>query len=224
MSVYKRDGSPFYHYDFEWNGTRHRGSTKQNTEQKARLFESKLMAQLREDGILVRKSPTLEAFSPTFLNWVKNSQRITESTRKYYRQGWNLLASTKLKHIRMDQIRDQHVEVTTFSAGPCNANCAIRTLRRMLGKAKDDGLVARFPKLQLRNEAKRLLLMDDASEAKILPLLSENAADVIVITRDSGMRNHSEVCRMRWEYITGIGSATPTPKAKRKLRKGPEFL
>ena len=201
MSVYRRDGSPFYHYDFEWNGSRHRGSTKQNTEQKARLFESKLMAQLREDGILVRKSPTLEAFSPVFLNWVKNSQRITESTRKYYRQGWNLLASTKLKHIRMDQIRDEHVEVTTFSAGPSNANCAIRTLRRMFGKAKDDGLVARFPKLQLRDEAKRLLLMDDASEARILPLLSENAADVIVITRDSGMRHHSEVCRMRWEYV-----------------------
>jgi hypothetical protein len=89
----------------------------------------------------------------------------------------------------MDQIRDEHVEVTTFSAGPSNANCAIRTLRRMLGKAKADGLVGRCPKLQLRNEAKRLLLMDDASEAKILPLLSENAADVIVITRDSGMRN-----------------------------------
>ena len=183
MSVYKRGGSPFYHYDFEWNGTRHRGSTKQNTEQKARLFESKLMAQLREDGILVRKSPALEVFSPAFLNWVNNSQRISESTRKYYRQGWNLLASTKLKHNRMDQIRDEHVEVTTFSAGPSNANCAIRTLRRMLGKAKDDGLVARCAKLQLRNEAQRLLLMDDASEAKILPLLSENAADVIVITR-----------------------------------------
>ena len=105
MSIYKREGSPFYHYDFEWNGSRHRGSTKQNTEQKARLFESKLMAQLREDGILVRKSPTLEAFSPAFLNWVDNSQRISsslalpnilrkvrmaESTRKYYRQGWNL--------------------------------------------------------------------------------------------------------------------------------------
>ena len=46
MSIYKREGSPFYHYDFEWNGSRHRGSTKQKTEQKARLFEAKLMAQL----------------------------------------------------------------------------------------------------------------------------------------------------------------------------------
>ena len=221
MSVYKRDGSPFYHYDFEWNGTRHRGSTKQNTEQKARLFESKLMAQLREDGILVRKSPTLEAFSPAFLDWVKNSQRISESTRKYYRQGWNLLASTKLKHIRMDQIRDEHVEVTTFSAGPSNANCAIRTLRRMLGKAKDDGLVARCPKLQLRNEAQRLLLMDDASEAKILPLLSENATDVIVITRDSGMRNHSEVCRMRWEYVNWDWFCYTNPKGKTEAAERP---
>ena len=140
-------------------------------------------AAVREDGILVRKSPALEVFSPAFLNWVNNSQRISESTRKYYRQGWNLSASTKLKQNRMDQIRDEHVEVTTSSVGLSNADCAIRTLRRMLGKVKDDGLVARCPKLQLRNEAQRLLLMDDASEAKILPLLSENAADVIVIMR-----------------------------------------
>jgi len=42
-------------------------------------------AAVREDGILVRKSPALEVFSPAFLNWVNNSQRISESTRKYYR-------------------------------------------------------------------------------------------------------------------------------------------
>jgi integrase len=214
VSIYRREGSPFYQYDFEWNGSRYRGSTKQKTEQKARLFEATLMSQLREEGILVRKSPTLEKFSPVFLNWVDNSQQIKESTRKYYRQGWNLLAKTKLKQIRMDQIRDKHVEVTTFAAGPSNANCAIRTLRRMLVKAKDDGLVAKCPKLQLRDETKRSLLMDDASEGRILPLLSENAADVIVITRDTGMRNHSEVCRMRWEYVNWEWFCYTNPKGK----------
>jgi integrase len=214
VSVYKRERSPFYQYDFEWNGSRYRGSTKQSTENKARIFEAALMTQLREEGILVKKSPILENFSPTFLKWVEDSQQIKECTRKYYRQGWNLLARTKLKQMQMDQIRDKHVEVTIFSAGPSNANCAIRTLRRMLGKAHDDGLVAKCPKLHLRDETKRSLLMDDASEAKVLPMLSENAADVIVITRDSGMRNHSEVCRMRWEYVNWEWSCYTNPDGK----------
>jgi len=91
----------------------------------------------------------------------------------------------------------------------------------MLFKAKDDGLVARCPKLQLRNEAQRLLLMDDASEPKILPLLSENAADVIMITRDSGMRNHSEVCRMRWEYVNWEWFCYTNPKGKTEAAERP---
>jgi hypothetical protein len=45
------------------------------------------MSQLREDGILVRKSQIPEKFSPVFLNCVDNSQHIKESTQKYYRKG-----------------------------------------------------------------------------------------------------------------------------------------
>lgn len=214
MSVYKRENSSFYQYDFESNGERYRGSTKQTTEYKARIFESTLMAQLREDGILVRKSPTLDKFSSAFLEWVSRSQQIKEKSRKYYRQGWTLLAETKLKNMRMDQIRDKHVDVISFPAGPSNANCAIRTLRRIFSMAKDGGLVARIPKLRLRTEVKRSLLLDDTMEAKILPLLSESAADVVVITRDSGMRNHSEVCRMRWEYVNWDWSCYTNPEGK----------
>jgi len=123
--------------------------------------------------------------------------------------------------MRMDQIRDEHVEVTAFSAGPSNANCAIRALRRMLGKAKDDGLIAKCPKLQLRNEVTRLLLIDDAAEAKIRPLLPKNETDVIVIARDSGMRNHSEVCRMRWAYINWDWFCYTNPKGKTEAAERP---
>ena len=39
MSVYKPNGSPFYHYDFQWRGARFHGSTKRTDRREAQAVE-----------------------------------------------------------------------------------------------------------------------------------------------------------------------------------------
>jgi hypothetical protein len=39
MSVYKPQGSPFYHFDFQWKGARFHGSTKRTDRREAQAVE-----------------------------------------------------------------------------------------------------------------------------------------------------------------------------------------
>jgi hypothetical protein len=40
MSIYKPQGSPFYHYDFQWRGHRFHGSTKATSKREAQKVEA----------------------------------------------------------------------------------------------------------------------------------------------------------------------------------------
>jgi integrase len=44
-------------------------------------------------------------------------------------------------------------------------------------------------------------VIDADIEAKLLPFCKQPLRDVLMIMRDSGMRNQKEVFRMRWEHL-----------------------
>ena len=70
MSVFKRRGSRFYQFDFEFEGRRYRGSTKMTNGQAAERVEAakKLRLAERRGGIIRREpAPLLSKIAPQFL-------------------------------------------------------------------------------------------------------------------------------------------------------------
>jgi len=112
--------------------------------------------------------------------------------------------------MRLDHITKDDVEGLSFSGSASNANCALRTLRRMLHKAEEWNLVGRVPKFKLRREHGRRLRLDDDAEQKLLVAAEscnwkrrsfELFRDIIILARDTGMRNRRELYRVRMENL-----------------------
>ena len=128
----------------------------------------------------------------------------------YYRDGWRLLEATSILQLRLDAIDNDVAEQLSFNGSAANANCALRTLRRLLHKAEDWKLIRRAPKIKLLPEQGRLLRLDDEAERKLLagaaecnwrPKTLELFRDIVMLARDTGVRNEKELYRTRTENI-----------------------
>lgn len=210
MELFKKQRSKYWWYDFTVRGQRYRGSTKETNESRAQSIASvKLAAALQQTDPLNRKVPTLQTFSERFLKWVDET-KLDDDTKVYYRKGWQLLAATRLNKLRLDSINRDVVNTVNFPAGPCNANRALRTLRRMLHKAEEWNLIRRAPKVKLYVEHARSVRLDDVTEQKLLdgaaackwrPRSFALFTDVVALVRDTGMRNERELYEIRIENI-----------------------
>jgi integrase len=137
--------------------------------------------------------------------------KLREKSKAYYGNGWRLLSTTRIVGMRLDHITKDDVEALSFSGSASNANCALRTLRRMLHKAEEWNLLARVPKFKLLAEHGRRLRLDDEAEQKLLAAAKscswkassfELFRDVIILARDTGMRNGRELYRIRMEDLS----------------------
>ena len=135
--LFKKTNSRFYWYDFTVRGCRYRGSTQETKSVRALQVASlKLASAMENTDPLPSKPPVLGGFAERFLDWVSNS-RLEEKTRKFYRNGWRLLKATSVAALRVDQITSDCAEQLKFPGSAANANCGLRTLRRMLHKAEE---------------------------------------------------------------------------------------
>jgi integrase len=164
---------------------------------------------LQNHDPLPRKPTVLGEFADRFLDWV-NSVRLEEKTKKFYRNGWRLLKPTAVAEMRVDQITADSGEQLKFPGSAANANCALRTLRRMLHKAEGWNMIGHAPKIELMNEHGRHLRLDDDAERKLFEgalackwrkRTFELFRDVVILMRDTGMRNQRELYRMRIENL-----------------------
>jgi integrase len=112
-----------------------------------------------------------------------------------------LLEGTDVAAMRLNAITKDDADRLTFPGGPSNHNNALRTLRRMLGKAEEWTIIKASPKIKLMQEHAWERVIDADIEAKLLPFCKQPLRDVLMIMRDSGMRNQKEVFRMRWEHL-----------------------
>ncbi|PYX78559.1 MAG: hypothetical protein DMG70_31160 [Acidobacteria bacterium] len=71
-------------------------------------------------------------------------------------------------NVRLDEIGGDCIDRLKIPRSSANANCALRTLRRMLHKAEEWKLISRAPKIKLMKEPGRSLSLDDAAERKLL--------------------------------------------------------
>ena len=139
MEIYRRKGSKYWLVDFVVNGQRFRKSTRATTKTRAMEVAAELIKAAQEGDAPVRKgpSPILSAFAEEkFLPFVDRSQ-LDPDSKLYYNNGWRLLSATFIAGWRMDRITTADAETLAFPGSRSNANCALRTLRRMLSLAKE---------------------------------------------------------------------------------------
>ena len=229
MKLFKKSKSRFYWFDFTVRGRRYRGSTGETKAVRATKVSSMKLVQALEHGDLIpTKSRVLAEFSQRFLGWLDEA-RLEEKTRKYYRNGCRLLEVTPIFGMRLADIATEDGERLTFPGSAGNANCALRTLRRMLHKAEEWKLIARAPKIKLMKEHGRDLRLDVDAEEKLVQAshrckwracTSELFRDIIVLMRDTGMRNERELFQMRiesldWNNRTILVPDSKTPEGRR---------
>jgi integrase len=188
----------------------------------------KLAQALEQGDLFPTKAPALAEFSERFLSWLEEA-RLEEKTKKFYRNGCRLLKVTMIFGTRLAEITTEDAERLKFPGSAANANCALRTLRRMLHKAEEWKLIARAPKIKLMKEHGRSLRLDDVAEEKLLlvstrckwrPRTTELFRDIIILMRDTGMRNERELFRMRienlnWENRVIFVPDSKTPEGRR---------
>jgi integrase len=210
VQLFRKKDSSFYWYDFNVRGWRYRGSTKETNRKRAeKVAALKLSQTIERKDPLDKKSPSLLEFSTRFLDWVE-SAALAKQSKKYYRLGWRLLSTTRIVGMSMDRIAKDDVEALCFPRSAANANCAFRTLRRMLHKAEEWNLIGKVPKFKLLREHGRTLRLDDEAEHKLLFAAEASGwtrrnfelfRDVIILARDTGMRNQRELYQIRIEDL-----------------------
>ena len=214
MELFRKRKSKFYWYDFTVGGRRYRGSTKESNKTRAGAIAALKLANATEGrDPLPRKAPGLQEFSGRFLEWVKNV-KLEHKTKLYYRDGWRLLAASPIAGMRLDKIMADDIEALSFTGSPSNANSALRTLRRILHKAEEWGVIRSVPKFRLVKEYGRSLRLDDDAERKLLVVAEQPLRDAIILMRDTGMRNERELYRTRIENIDWNGRVIFVPDSK----------
>jgi len=223
VKLFKKPKSKYYWYDFTVRGQRYRGSTNETKVARAsKIAGLKLAHFVEHTDPLPKKAPTLSDFSVRFLEWLKNVP-LEDKTKTYYRDGWRLLKTTSISGMHLEQITRDAAEVLKFSGSSSNANCALRTLRRMLHKAEEWKLIRNAPKLKLLKEYGRSLRLDDEAERKLLAgavackwrkRSLELFQDIVILMRDTGMRNERELYRMRIENIDWENRVIFVPDSK----------
>jgi integrase len=222
VELFKKKDSQFWWFDFKVRGKRYRGSTKETKENRARKIAALKLAQALEGSDpLNKKAPVLAAFAKQFTEWLETA-RLEAETRRYYLNGWRLLQTTAITKAKLDAITADMVEALRFEGSPANGNNALRTLRRMLNKAREWKIIRDVPRFRLFKEEGRYLRLDDEAERKLLAVAEQPLKDIIVVMRDTGMRNARELYRMRIENIDWTNRVIFNPSSKTK--KGRRFI
>lgn len=215
MDLYRQEGSKYWTADFTISGRRIRKSTKQTTKAKAMEVAAEFIRQAQRDEMPIRQGPAprlREFVEERFLPYLKAST-LDQNTKRYYQTGWRLLSETKAASWRLDSIVPAEVDMLSFSHSGANANCALRTLRRILSLGRDWGVVQNVPRISLRKERERSAVFDADMENQLLAVAPQPLKDVFIICHDTGMRP-DEIIRMRWDDVLWDKSLIFIPDGK----------
>ncbi len=224
--LFKQPKSPYWFYTLNIDGKRVRRSTKQRDKNKAKTVLREAEQKVSSSGVdaLTRKACTLEEFMPTFLAWVRDSQRLKDSTRRFYRCGADLLLGTKsapngtkLAEMKLDSITQGACDTTVFPGGAYNANKGLRTLRKLLAVAQERKTIfGQLPKIKMREVVGRSMAMSRSDAELIAAKMPEgDAKDCFLVLRGTGMRP-SEAMSMRWEFVKFDEGIYQNPGGKTK--------
>ena len=104
----------------------------------------------------------------------------------------------------------------------CTSEHPAKRAKTLFNKAKEWRLIREVPEFKLFKEEGRSLRLDDEAERKLLLVAEQPLKDVIVLMRDTGMRNARELYRMRIENIDWSTRLIFNPNSK--TAKGRRFI
>ena len=185
MQLKRKARSPFWQYDFYFEGKRYRGSTGEKTKAAADTVAATTLTRLTEGSTITKRShraPILREFSKRFLAWVQDSRNLKPKTRQFYLYGWRLLSLSRLASMPIDKLDKEIIDCTPFrrpvidrqtglatdeivDCSAAYASNALRTLKRMLGLAEEWGVISKRPKFSVPAVPGRDRLIDGAAEA-----------------------------------------------------------
>jgi integrase len=207
MGVFKN--GRFWWYEFRYDGTRYRKSTRQRNERAAIEIESARRTELaRGESNLIPdppaskpEVPTLREFEQRFLAWVKGD-RNNIRTRAFYATAYTRLLEFKpFAGARLDQIDEATVElfktkmlttVTRSGKPPSKAtiNRYLCTLRKALRYASRNlRLFDRLPVITIKvsDERQREFIFNDDDYQHWLNLAPEPLRSASVLARECGI-------------------------------------
>jgi hypothetical protein len=104
-----------------------------------------------------------------------------------------LRLKTQIAGTRMDQITKDEIEKLQFPGSASNGNNALRTLRRMHPKAKEGKLIFEVPAFALFKVHGRSPGLNADAQRRLSAVAEQPLKDIIVVMRDTGMRNAREL-------------------------------
>jgi integrase len=147
-----------------------------------------------------------------FLPYIQASQ-LDSDTKRYYETGWRLLSATRIAGWRLERITTTEAELLQFPGTGATANCALRTLRRVLSLAREWDVLQSAPRIKLRKEKERTAVFTAEREKAFLEGAPQPLKDVFLIIQDAGLRP-DEVIRMRWDNILWDKNLIFVPEGK----------
>jgi integrase len=193
--IFKRGKT--YWFEFRFNNQRVRMSTHQGNGQVARDAEAAERMRLvkGEHGISRKDArvPTLEAFKPTFVEWVR-SEKDNERTRDFYDTCYKRLCEFKpLAKAPLDKIDEATLETFKLwalqSATRTTVNRYLATLKKALRYAwRKRRLIDRMPVIELYpHERGREYVYSDAAYENWLDVAPEPLRSASVLAHDGGI-------------------------------------
>jgi integrase len=216
MTVYKKRGSPYYYYDFIFEGRRQQGSTHLTSKAAAERIESVKKADLaqRRVGIVPKTQiPLFSEFAQDFLETVKVERRKS-THRGYSISVRNLEPAFGKKHL--DEIAPETIRAFKEARmgqnrSPATVNRDLACLRRILSVAVKDGVLSSSPffgrRVEFLREHGRERILSFGEERKYLASADPVLKDVAVLILEMGLRP-GEVFRLRRQDLH-LGAATP---------------
>jgi integrase len=217
MSVFRRKGSPYWRYDFVFEGRRYQSSTKLINKRAAQSAEDILRADLAQSraGIVERKpAPLFGEFADEFLERVKPELRPRSHLR--YRDSLKPLrdrfAAKRLSDITADEIekfKQSRLEQIALRRhrkplSPSTVNRDLACLRRILFFAVRTDRLASTPfiarKVRFLKESGRERILNFEEERKYLGAARQPLRDVASLMLELGLRPE-EVCAIRKEDV-----------------------
>ena len=249
MSVFKRKGSPYYRYDFIFEGRRYQGSTKLRNGRAAQKVEDVLRGRLaeRRAGIVERKSvPLLRKFALEFLERVRPELRPKAYSRyvvslglkigekgepRERESGAGLLASFGLKpldQITADEIERFKQRRLECGLSPSTVNRDLACLRRILLFAVKLDLIPTTPfvahKVKFLKENGRARILSFDEERRYFAVATQPLLDIATLIIEMGLRP-IEACSIRREdvhfYTDPAFLHVPFGKTKNAVRDVP---
>jgi integrase len=233
MSVFKRRGSPFYQYDFLFEGRRFRGSTKFSNRIAAQRAVDVLRTRLAQSraGIAERKPvPLFKNFADDFLERVKPELR--PNTSRGYRISIACLkdrfGTKALDEIAADEI--EKFKQTRLEKGRSSStvNRDLACLRRVLLFAVKMEILGTTPfiahRVKFLKESGRERILNFDEERRYLAVACPSLRDVGTLMVEMGLRP-GEACSIRGDdvhlYATPPFLHIPSGKTQNAVRDVP---